>query len=238
MLKNYFKIAWRNLSKHKLYSAINIVGLAIGMAACIVIMLFVYYERSFDTMHSKNIYRLNEVQKFPGMAASQKVALSMSPMGENIKKDFPEILNFTRVQWNMKYQITSGEKRMYLPELFSVDSPFLSMFDFPLVKGDRKTVLRKPKSIVLTESMAKKIFGEQDPVGKLLTHYADDTMSFTVTGILKEIGIRKVLGATLPNIVGLLSKHFIKLVVIANVIAWPLAIKAASANPVDSLRSE
>jgi putative ABC transport system permease protein len=67
MLKNYFTIAWRNLSKHKLYSGLNIVGLAIGMAACIVIMLFVYYEKSFDQMHKKNIYRLNEVQKFPGM---------------------------------------------------------------------------------------------------------------------------------------------------------------------------
>ena len=76
MLKNYLTIAWRNLSKHKIYSAINIIGLAIGMAACIVITLFVYYERSFDNMHSRNIYRLNEVQKFPGMVSSQKVALS------------------------------------------------------------------------------------------------------------------------------------------------------------------
>jgi putative ABC transport system permease protein len=79
MIKNYLVVAWRNLSKHKLYSAINIIGLATGLAACIVILLFVYYERSFDSMHHKNIYRLNEVQKFPGMVASQKVALSMFP---------------------------------------------------------------------------------------------------------------------------------------------------------------
>jgi putative ABC transport system permease protein len=187
MIRNYFTIAWRNLSKHKLYSAINIVGLAIGMTACIIIMLFVYYERSFDNMHSKNIYRLNEVQKFPGMAASQKVALSMSPMGEALKNDFPEIQNFSRIQWNMKYQITSGEKRLYMPDLFSVDSPFLAMFDFPLIKGDRRTVLQNPKSIVLTESMAKKLFGAEDPMGKIINHYAEDTMSFTVTGIMKDI---------------------------------------------------
>ncbi|MDP4130730.1 MAG: ABC transporter permease [Bacteroidota bacterium] len=93
MFKNYILIAWRNLRKHKLYSGINIIGLAIGMAACIVIMLFVYYERSFDTMHKKNIYRVNEVQKFPGMVASQKVGLSMFPMGPTMKADFPEILN-------------------------------------------------------------------------------------------------------------------------------------------------
>src|SRR3979490_1306979 len=102
MLKNYLVIAWRNLSKHKLYSAINIVGLAVGMAACIVIFLFVYYERSFDNMHSKNIYRLNEVQKFPGMVSSQKVALSMFPMGPTLKNDFPEIKNFTRINWREK----------------------------------------------------------------------------------------------------------------------------------------
>jgi len=124
MLKNYLTIAWRNLSKHKLYSAINIVGLAIGMAACIVIMLFVYYERSFDRMHSKNIYRLNEVQKYPGMLSSQKVALSMFPMGPTLKTYFPEVINYTRVNWNDNYQITYGDKRIYLPHTYFVDTSF------------------------------------------------------------------------------------------------------------------
>src|SRR5579864_7801746 len=104
MFRNYFKTAWRILWKNKVYSAINILGLAIGMAACIVIMLFVFYERSFDQMHAKNIYRLNEVQKFPGMVASQKVALSMFPMGPTLKNDFPEILDWTRIRWNTKFQ--------------------------------------------------------------------------------------------------------------------------------------
>jgi putative ABC transport system permease protein len=81
MIKNYFKIAFRNLWKHKGFSAINILGLAIGIAACLVIMLFVTYERSFDSMHSKNIVRLNEVQQFEGMVQPQNVALSMYPMG-------------------------------------------------------------------------------------------------------------------------------------------------------------
>src|SRR5579871_4440395 len=98
MLKNYFKIAFRNLWKNRIYSAINIIGLAIGMAACIMIMLFVSYEKSFDNMHTKNIYRLNEVQKFPGMVASQKVGLSMFPMGGTLKMEFPQIKNFTRVR--------------------------------------------------------------------------------------------------------------------------------------------
>jgi len=187
MIKNYFTIAWRNLSKHKLYSAINIVGLAIGMAACIVIMLFVYYERSFDNMHAKNIYRLNEVQKFPGMVQSQKVALSMFPMGQTLKNEFPEVRNFTRIRWNNNYQITAGEKRIFLPQVFAVDTSFLSLFDFPLLKGNRQTVLLKPNSMVLTESTARKLFGTADPIGKTITHFAGDTMSFTVTGIIKDV---------------------------------------------------
>jgi putative ABC transport system permease protein len=187
MLKNYLTIAWRNIRKHKLYSAINIVGLAVGMAACIVITLFVFYERSFDRMHTRNIYRLNEVQKFPGMLASQKVALSMFPMGPTLKNDFPEIINYTRINWNDDYQMTFGEKRIYYKHSYFVDTSFLTIFDFPLTKGNRNTVLQKPNSAVLTESGARKLFGDADPIGKTITHYAGDTVSFTVTGIMKDI---------------------------------------------------
>src|SRR5437868_8142963 len=113
MIKNYFKIAWRNLSKNKVFSAINIIGLAVGMAACIIIMVFVFYEKSFDRFHTKNIYRLNEVQKFEGMVASQKVALSMFPMGPTLKSEFPEIKNSTRINWNNKTPLNYGEKKVY-----------------------------------------------------------------------------------------------------------------------------
>ena len=187
MIKNYFKIAFRNLWKNKVYSAINIAGLAIGISACIMIMLFVLYERSFDNFHSKNIYRLNEVQKFPGMVASQKVGLSMFPMGPTMKNEFPEIKNFTRVRWSEKYQMTYDQKRVFLPRTFFVDSTFLQMFDYPLLKGDRKTVLEKPHSAILTEATAGKLFGTENPIGKTITHYGGDTISFVVTGIMKNI---------------------------------------------------
>ena len=187
MFKNYFKTAWRNLWKNKTYSVINIAGLAIGMAACIVIMLFVFYEKSFDKMHTKNIYRLNEVQKFPGMVASQKVALSMFPMGQTMKEEFPEIRNYTHIRWNDKYQTTYKDKRIYLPHVFSVDTSFLHMFDFRLLKGDRATALQKPNSVVLTASTARKLFGDEEAVGKTIYHYATDTVFFTVTGILADV---------------------------------------------------
>jgi putative ABC transport system permease protein len=187
MFRNYFKIAWRNLWKNKVYSFINIAGLAIGMAACIVILLFVFYENSFDRFHSKNIYRLNEVQKFPGMVASQKVALSMFPMGPTLQQEFPEIRNFTRIRWDTKYQMTFRDNRLFLPQIFEVDTSFLHIFDFRLLKGDRATALQQPNSAVLTQSTARKLFGNEDPMGKTITHYASDTTSYRITGIAADV---------------------------------------------------
>jgi putative ABC transport system permease protein len=187
MLRNYLKTAWRNLWKNKVFSAINIIGLAIGMAACTVIMLFVFYEKSFDNFHRKNIYRLNEVQKFEGMVASQKVALSMFPMGPTLKNDFPEIKNFTRVSWGEKVQIDYHDKRIFLPSMYFVDSTFLQIFDFKLIHGNRETALQKPKSVVLTKATAEKLFGSEDPMGKTITHYGDDTTSYAITGIMENV---------------------------------------------------
>lgn len=187
MFKNYFKTAWRNLWKHKVYSLINIIGLAIGIAACILILTFVLYERSFDNFHTKNLYRLNEVQKFEGMVASQKVALSMFPMGPTLKSEFPEIQNFTRVSWSAKMQMRKGDKRVYLDQGLLVDSTFLQMFDFKLLKGNRETVLQKPNSAVLTRASAEKLFGKEDPIGKTIAYYGGDTINLIVDGVLENV---------------------------------------------------
>jgi putative ABC transport system permease protein len=187
MFKNYIKTAWRNLWKNKAFSAINIIGLSIGMAACIVIMLFVSYEKSFDNFHTKNIYRLNEVQKFPGMVASQKVGLSMFPMGPTMRNEFPEIKNFSRIRWMYNYPLKKSDKTVFFPAMFYVDSTFLQMFDFKLLRGKRDDVLQKPNSIVLTLASAEKLFGNEDPIGKTITHYADDTVTYKVTGIMDNV---------------------------------------------------
>lgn len=184
MIKNYFKIAWRNLWKNKVSSAINIVGLAIGMAACIVIILFVSYERSFDSFHGDNIVRLNEVQKFPGMAASQKVGLSMFPMAPALKSEYPEVKSYTRVKWDKKYQMTYGEKKVFLPQVFAVDSAFLKIFNFNVIKGDAQSAIEKPNSIAITQETAEKLFGKEDPIGKVINHFGGDTVQFTVTAVM------------------------------------------------------
>lgn len=187
MFRNYFKIAWRNIWKNKVYSAINIIGLAIGLAACIVIMLFVFYEKSFDAVHTKNIYRLNEVQKFEGMVAPQNVALSMFPMGPTLVQEFPEIKNFTRSNVVEKYDFTYKDKTIIMPRVHRVDSTFLDMFAYKMIKGDRQTVLDEPRSIVLSQSSAKKIFGNEDPMGKTILVYSRDTLNLKVTGIHEDV---------------------------------------------------
>src|ERR1700744_1637965 len=184
MIKNYFKIAWRNIWKNKVFSGINIIGLAVGMAAFMIIMLFVAYEKSFDNFHTRNIYRLNEVQTVGSEGMTQKVALSMFTMGGALKQEYPEIKNYTRIHWDMKYQMTNGEKRIFMPAMFFVDSTFFKIFDFKVLRGDVNTALLKPHSVMLTEETAKKLFGDADPMGKIVNHYGGDTVAFTVTGIL------------------------------------------------------
>jgi len=184
MIKNYFKIAWRNIWKNKVFSGINIIGLAVGMAAFMIIMLFVAYEKSFDNFHTRNIYRLNEVQTVGNEGSTQKVALSMFPMGAALKQEYPEIKNYTRIHWDMKYQMTYGEKRIFMPDMFFVDSTFFKIFDFKVLRGDINTALLKPHSVMLTEETAKKLFGDADPMGKIVNHYGGDTVAFTVTGIV------------------------------------------------------
>ena len=166
---------------------INIIGLAVGMAACILILLFVFYERSFDNFHKRNIYRLNEVQKFEGMVSSQKVALSMFPMAPTLKEDFPEIKNFTRINRAEKVPLNYGDKKFYIDHTCFVDSTFLEIFDFSLLKGDRHSALQQKNSIVLTRATAQKIFGKEDPMGKTLTNYQQDTTVLIVTGILNDV---------------------------------------------------
>ena len=184
MFNNYIKIAFRNLVNHKVYTSINILGFAVGLAACLLIYQFISYEFSFDRFHSKGeqIYRLNEIQSFGGIEP-QHVALSMYPMGPTMKDDFPEVINFTRVATGptlLQYQ----ETRIMLDEAIRVDPAFFEMFDFQLIYGDRNTLLNKTNSAVLTESSALKLFNSTDVIGK--TVLVRDK-AFEVTGIMQNV---------------------------------------------------
>jgi putative ABC transport system permease protein len=186
MLFNYLSIAWRNIRKNPLYAFINIFSLAIGLAACIVIYLFISDERSFDSQHvqKENIYRLDEVQNFTGTNL-QKVALSMPGMAPNLKEEFPEIENFARF-WNRgKNLVENGEQRFLIDDVAFVDSTFLTIFDFKLTQGDRTSVLDQPYTTAVTEETALKFFPSIDKAMGGLLKFRDH--EYKITGILANI---------------------------------------------------
>jgi putative ABC transport system permease protein len=186
LLGNYFKITTRNIVKNKMISFINVFSLAIGLAACVVIYLFVSDERSFDTFHSKNenIYRLDEVQKFTG-TNEQKVALSMPGMGPAMKRDFPEVKSFVRFWHRGKQLITKNDTKHLIDNVMAVDSTFFDVFDFPLIHGDVNTCLDRPLTILLAESTALKFFKTTSEALNNTVFW--DGRDYQVTGILKDV---------------------------------------------------
>jgi putative ABC transport system permease protein len=186
MLKNYFSIAIRNMRQSPMYSFINISSLAIGLAACLAIYIFVHDERSFDTLHSKyeNIYRLDEVQNFTG-TNTQKVALSMPGMGPTIKDEFPEVIQYARY-WNRGPQLMElDEQRFIIEGVVAVDSMFLEMFDFTLQQGDRLTALDAPYSILISEETARKFFKSTADAMNNSLKLRD--REYKITGILDNV---------------------------------------------------
>jgi len=183
MLKNYFKIAFRNLLRSKGFSAINISGLAIGMASAILILLWIQNEMSFDRFYKKSdrLYLMHNRDKFSG----ELWAWGTTPkiMGPTLKTSYPEVEDAVRFN-NVTFLTTVGETHLNSRGAFT-DSGFISMFDFPLLKGNAVQALKGPTNIVLTEKFAKSLFGKEDPMGK--TVRIDSNAVFTVTGVLKDL---------------------------------------------------
>lgn len=186
MIRNYLAIALRNIKQSPLYAFINIFSLSVGLAACMVIYLFISDERSFDAFHAQrdNLYRLDEVQNFTGTNV-QKVALSMPGMGPAIAAEFPEVVTYARFMNREKLLVAKDEKRFLLPHLAIVDSTYLEMFDFPLVQGDRRTALDAPYSILITEATVLKFFKDnEEAMGNSLTFRDHE---YKITGILENL---------------------------------------------------
>jgi putative ABC transport system permease protein len=184
MIKNYIKIAFRNLLRHKGFSSINVIGLAVGMAAFLLIFMYVTFELSYDSFHAKGeqVYRLNVDLKSANDL--MKVSQSTAPMGPALKADFPEILDYTRV-FNYSDVIKVKDEQPFLENrIFIAEPSFFNIFSFPLIKGDPKTALKNPYTVILTESTAKKYFGAVDPMGKSIM--LGDKYPLLVTGIVRD----------------------------------------------------
>lgn len=169
MIKNYFKIAWRNLRRNKIFSAINILGLSAGLACCVLIFLFIQYEFSYDKFHrnEKNIYRI--ISEGEGPDGRTRLAVSPAPWAPFMKKDFPEIRSYTRLLKAEKTDIgRPGEKHFHDTGLLYADSTFFDVFSVELEAGTSLQALSEPNSIVLTRETAERYFGNEDPLGKTL----------------------------------------------------------------------
>src|SRR6478609_9681803 len=185
MLKNLFTIAIRNILKDKTYSAINVLGLTIGITCSLFLLLYILDELSYDRYHKNadNIYRIVSNIKEPDNAFTWAVA--QIPMGEELRDNYPEVENVVRF-FNMARNLyKNGELQFYEEDFYLADSTVFDMFTYEFVKGDPATALDLPFSVVLTEKIAKKYFGSEDPIGKSIQNQTNE--DFKVTGVLKDV---------------------------------------------------
>ena len=185
MIKNYFLIAFRNILKNKLFSTVNILGLAFGMASALLIFLWVNDELQTDRFHSKTdrLYRVLENQQYSD-GNLYTFSSTPGPMAPFIKEKYPEIEKASRFTWEVNNLFNYDDKSFYEAGRY-VDQDFLEMFSFHLMAGDVYSALKEKNSIVLSQAMAQRYFGDEDPLGKILT--MNMKTPFTVTGVLKEI---------------------------------------------------
>jgi len=185
MIKNYLKVTLRNMRKHKGYSFINIFGLALGMACCILLLLWVQDELSYDTFHENagDLYRVVENQHYTDYI--YRVAVTPYPLGPALKEDFPEIADATRYAYAGGILVRYGDNAFFENGIQAVDPSFFRMFSFPFMQGDRNTALDDPYAVVISAKMADKYFAGENPVGKSLSF--NNRYDFTVTGVMKNI---------------------------------------------------
>jgi putative ABC transport system permease protein len=187
MFKNYFKIALRNLFKYKYYSSINILGLTVGITCCLLIMLYIKHELSYDRYHEKadQTYRVVFAGSFGG--SDMNFASIAAVTSEALLNDFPEVENVTRIckAETQRTRVRYQDKTFVETKLAYTDASLFEVFTFPLLAGNVQSALSEPNSLVISENTAKKYFGNEDPIGKTLTF--NSSTDFKVTGIFQEI---------------------------------------------------
>ena len=183
MLHHYLKISWRNLLKNKGYSLIHISGLGVGMAVALLIGLWIHYETHIDSFHP-NIDHIGIIRKHTRFNETKDTQLEVPlPLYEVLSKDYPEVKHITRFKSST---VSLGVNERRVREIGQyVDPDFLQMFSFPLIQGNLTTALNDPKSIILTESLAKILFGDEDPMGKLVN--INNEYDAQVTGVMQDV---------------------------------------------------
>src|SRR4030095_2908212 len=192
MIKNYLKTAWRNLWKNKTFSFINIAGLAIGMAACLLILQFVSFKLSYDQFNrnAKDIYRVVN-DRYQNGKLIQHGTITYSAIGKAMQDDYPEVINHARVEPFGNVIIINGDKKIGEQNVVAVDNSFLTMFSYPLIQGDIKTALKDPYTVILSQASAHKIFDASDDnfsqlIGKTVL-MGTDSIPYKITGVCKDV---------------------------------------------------
>jgi len=185
MFNSFLRLTFRNLLKHKGFASINIIGLAIGLATSLLIVLWIQDELSYEKFNSnaENIYRVEEDQFYSG--ERYHVTVTPHPSGPVWKEKIPEIVEQTRINRLPRILFRQGETVFFESSVIAADSGLFKVFTLPMVLGDPQTVLSSPHSIVLTEKLAKKYFGDENPLGKTLT--LENKLQFMVTGVMRDL---------------------------------------------------
>ncbi|MCP4724637.1 MAG: FtsX-like permease family protein [bacterium] len=183
MFTNYIKITFRNFTKNKVFSFINVSGLAIGIAACVLMLGYIMDEFSYDTFHenSKNIYRVSTRGSIGGAPFNAAVAAPIA--GPTFKEELPEIVDFVRIQPTGRPYFVYGDRKYYEDNMIFAEKNFFEFFSFKLLEGDPKTVLSSARTAVITRTVAAKYFMDEDPIGKTMQRNGTD---ITITGIVEE----------------------------------------------------
>jgi putative ABC transport system permease protein len=202
MIKNYFKIAWRNLIRNKTLSFINITGLSVSIAFCLVLFFYIRYEQSYDTFQKKkdHLFRLEMSNTFPSADTARKGFFSFLTKNDdvqnqlvfpvivaaNMQNEFPEIKGITRFKDNGDQLVKVNNQTYKEKHFLFADSNFFTTFSFPLLKGNPQNVLSSNNNVVISASLAKKYFGNEDPSGKTLELNMDTTLLYTVSGVAED----------------------------------------------------
>ena len=192
MIKNYFKTAWRNLWKNKTFSFINIAGLAVGMAACLLILQYVSFKLSYDQFNknASDVYRVYN-DRYQNGKLIQHGTITYSAIGKAMQEDYPEVIDHARVEPFGKVIIINNDKKIGEQEVLAVDNSFLKMFSYPLIQGDVQTALKDPYTVILSRSSAQKIFDVRDDnfsslIGKTVI-MGTDSIPYKITGVCKDV---------------------------------------------------
>ena len=187
MLINYLKIALRNFYKHKSYSLINILGLAIGSACCILILMYTTDELSFDKTHEKGD-RIYRVLSFSTMGTTTRHYATIPPaMAPELVDSIPEVESSVRIYGPYDLRGLNKDREVELSELYWADPTFFKIFSYEFIRGNPETIFNNPNSLVISESLARRIFGNEDPLGKLLSFEQFESRALQVTGIIRDV---------------------------------------------------